>query len=716
MRHHRATVIIRRRLAQVASFLALAVAVLLLPAGAAASGDVPLDLEPHIPLLYGPALSVFNIYWDTDWPADSRADVDAASKALIESEYFAGARQYGVPGIRWAGSAVANPLCGSQPPEVVNTFAIASFLQCEEAPGSGVPAAGGIPGPIPFSYGNSTGTIVYNIVLPPGVRAQIVPGDPSTITCNGEGTPAAYHFITSSNLRWGRLGGRPLYFAVIPAECAGADVQRLMSLISHEDVEVMTDPSPLAHWFDDSSVTAPTNPPRNPLDALKRLLGRGEAADICETYDEFTQMPYRADGIRMLVGTYWSNESNACVASAFRVIKATFRIAQPGPSAAMVTVDPPGDALLATPDGVSQAVLDGTVFSFESRIGITPDERWQRSFDMSNECGGLVLFPADDPGEATAQTTKTCRYSHQYRVQFEATGLPDGTLWNVTVNGVTYAGPARDVWIDDGTTASFASGTVDGFAMTGTSSESPVVVSGPLTVSATYAPATTYPGVELGDHPVGYWRLGETTGTTAFDASPNVGDGTYFNGVALGVPGALLHDGDTAALFDGVNDYVDIPNSSPLDITRSALTVELWAKAAPQRVYSTLLSKTDLNGTMGYSIYAGATGRLRFWIGGPFRFTSDFPFTWDNQWHQIVGVYDGLQLRLYVDGVAKVGTAATGPIGDSATRPLRLGQFSGGGFPYTGALDEVAVYDYPLTSAQIRAHYNQAIFGSTSGP
>jgi hypothetical protein len=707
------------RPAHLLALLALAL-VLVLPSGAAAAGDRNLDLEPHLPLLYGPALGVFNLYWDTNWAQSSRDDVDAATRALIESEYFAGARQYGVPGIYWAGSAVAFPACGSLPSPIVNTLAIKSFVQCEEASAPDVPRAGGIPTPIFDSWGNSTGTVIYNVILPAGVRAEIVPGVPSTITCS-PGGPGAYHYITSSLLRLGRLGGRPLYFTVDPFECADSDVKRLIALISHEDVEAMTDPTPLLHWWDEFSGIPPpsTDPAPNPLDRLQQLvnalLGKAEASDICETFGDFQDLPYRANGILLHVSTYWSNDQNACVASLFRVVETTFAVAQPGPPRAEVTVEPPGgDPLVASPSA-TQAVLDGTVFAFESPIAVTADERWQRSLDESSECGGLVLFPADDPGTATAQTTKTCHYVHQYRAHFDETGLPAGTSWSVTVNGTTHTGPI-DVWLDDGKPVSFSFADADGFTVQTTDPATGVVVSGPLTVTATYVyvPKATYRDVVLADHPVGYWRLDEGSGTTVFDSADGA-DGTYVNGVSLGVPGAILSEPDTAAAFDGVDDHADIPNTPALDITHPGLSVELWAKGPPQRLYATLLNKSDFNGTMGYSIYAGATGRLRFWIGGPFRFTADFPFTWDNRWHHIVGVYDGLALRLYVDKVEEVATPASGPIGDSAAKPLRLGDFTGGGFPFAGALDEVAVYDYALSNDQVHHHYNQAIFGSIYG-
>ena len=63
-----------------------------------------------------------------------------------------------------------------------------------------------------------------------------------------------------------------------------------------------------------------------------------------------------------------------------------------------------------------------------------------------------------------------------------------------------------------------------------------------------------------GDAPAGYWRLDETSGTTAADTIGG-NAGTYSGGVTLGIPGAVA--GDTAASFDGTG-QVTVPDSASL--------------------------------------------------------------------------------------------------------------------------------------------------------
>ncbi|HXF56088.1 MAG TPA: PQQ-dependent sugar dehydrogenase, partial [Actinomycetota bacterium] len=52
-------------------------------------------------------------------------------------------------------------------------------------------------------------------------------------------------------------------------------------------------------------------------------------------------------------------------------------------------------------------------------------------------------------------------------------------------------------------------------------------------------PTGPYRDEVLSDAPLGYWRLGEASGTTASDASGGGHDGTYLGGATLGAPGLL---------------------------------------------------------------------------------------------------------------------------------------------------------------------------------
>ena len=68
-----------------------------------------------------------------------------------------------------------------------------------------------------------------------------------------------------------------------------------------------------------------------------------------------------------------------------------------------------------------------------------------------------------------------------------------------------------------------------------------------------------------------YWRLGESSGTTAVDEL-GAHNGTYVGGHTLGVPGALQGDANTAVGLDGSSGQVQLPSLG----TASNWTVEGW--------------------------------------------------------------------------------------------------------------------------------------------
>ena len=78
-------------------------------------------------------------------------------------------------------------------------------------------------------------------------------------------------------------------------------------------------------------------------------------------------------------------------------------------------------------------------------------------------------------------------------------------------------------------------------------------------------------------------------------------------------------------------------------------------------------------------------------------------------WTHLAVTYDGTTLRLYVNGVLRSSTAASGGIAAS-TAPLRIGGntvFSVPGTEYfAGLIDEVRIYNRALSAAEITADMN----------
>jgi hypothetical protein len=199
---------------------------------------------------------------------------------------------------------------------------------------------------------------------------------------------------------------------------------------------------------------------------------------------------------------------------------------------------------------------------------------------------------------------------------------------------------------------------------------------------------------------IGYWRLGESSGTTAAD-SKGTHTGTYVNGVTLGATGAL-NESNTAASFDGADDHVSIPNANALRPNR--LSVEAWVKGGGGLAdWDTVLMKTgNSSWPNGYGLYWNG-GNIYFFVNNFSTAAVSTSLTAD-EWTHIVGTYDRTTIRLYKDGVQVASLPYTTAITHSTT-PLTIGA-GGGCCMWSGEIDEVAFYNVALTAAQVSNHYN----------
>jgi hypothetical protein len=220
----------------------------------------------------------------------------------------------------------------------------------------------------------------------------------------------------------------------------------------------------------------------------------------------------------------------------------------------------------------------------------------------------------------------------------------------------------------------------------------------------------------------GYWRLDESAGTTACDAT-GANHGSYQGGFALGAGGALSGDADTAVHLDGSTGHVSVPSSSGLNPT-SGLTVEAWVKPSVVTQGQTVARK---DGQYLLRMQDDGTIEFRIWVGGTRRGKSKSGQQSGNTYAELVSpsvlstgvyqylavTYDGATMTVYRNGSKVASRSMTGNLSTTGN-PLYLGQSSGYD-PLSGDLDEVAVYGRALTASQIQSRYTTAGGSDASG-
>ena len=166
-----------------------------------------------------------------------------------------------------------------------------------------------------------------------------------------------------------------------------------------------------------------------------------------------------------------------------------------------------------------------------------------------------------------------------------------------------------------------------------------------------------------------------------------------------------------ALSFTDQNQTAKVLPVTVLELSGS-LTIEAWIYPTSwkSQVYQgCILNKEGIN-YQGYMLRCGANGTLNFNIG-----TGS---TWKelnspsgtlvlNTWQHVAGVFDGTQLKIYVNGV-QIGTplSYTGSVAVNDTIPLEIGRshlYHDRNFP--GKIDEVRVWNTALTSCEIYGNY-----------
>ena len=213
----------------------------------------------------------------------------------------------------------------------------------------------------------------------------------------------------------------------------------------------------------------------------------------------------------------------------------------------------------------------------------------------------------------------------------------------------------------------------------------------------------SYAAAILADAPAGYWRMGETSGTTMTDATTNGNDGTYAGGVKLGQPGALTGDKATAVAFDGATAGATVPGSPSLKVTN--ITVELWIKKTTESGYGICVAK-DYFELLNNSF----TGRLELRLTA----TADPALVSSatlalNTWYYVVATYDGTVASLYINGqLDSAHPAVATPVATAG--PVSIGRRFDGFFN-NAVLEEVAIYPTALSAERVAAHWRVATAG-----
>ncbi len=170
--------------------------------------------------------------------------------------------------------------------------------------------------------------------------------------------------------------------------------------------------------------------------------------------------------------------------------------------------------------------------------------------------------------------------------------------------------------------------------------------------------------------------------------------------------------------FDGHNQYMALPNS--FENLQGSFTITAWINASNLEQGSRIFAD-DENNTQGYAFSLGdpGSGKLRFYSRGvnPISVDTSASVISKNTWTFVTAVHNSQTKtrEIYVNGVAQIVTGGglsntyTGSWGVDTGIASIGGETDSGetNNRFTGAIDEVKVYDGALSAAQINVIYNE---------
>jgi hypothetical protein len=209
-----------------------------------------------------------------------------------------------------------------------------------------------------------------------------------------------------------------------------------------------------------------------------------------------------------------------------------------------------------------------------------------------------------------------------------------------------------------------------------------------------------------------YLALDDGAGDVVEDLSNNKNDGQSFGNTKW-------TDGKIGKCIEFTSgSYVKVPEIPDYDVT-DAVSLMAWVKTSSVSTWARIIDKSQWQDN-GFDLALSQVTHaplFEFFVNNTTSQALAVTPVDDGEWHFIAGTFGNKKVRIYVDSVMEKEVTSTGEVDIKPNDwPITLGIEANNltGQPYTGSIDEVAIYNRELSANEIADIYQNGI--STSSP
>jgi hypothetical protein len=207
--------------------------------------------------------------------------------------------------------------------------------------------------------------------------------------------------------------------------------------------------------------------------------------------------------------------------------------------------------------------------------------------------------------------------------------------------------------------------------------------------------------------PIAHWKFDEGKGNIAYDSSGNGNNGTLVND-----PTWVQGKFGSALSFDGVDDYVNVGS-----IYSPYMSIEAWIYPRDlTKSYNAIIGRWQgVSGKYSYELSGRPDDSVALVIstnGTNIIECKSVTILQINNWYHIVGTFDGMNIKIYVNGKLENTCPVSGTIYNSGDSTLIGATRTGTGasaYNWNGLIDDVRIYNYARTPEQILQDYNAGL-------